>query len=357
MGRRLFWKVYLTLLASLVLVAILVGVAWRFTGDRVWGRWHAFRVHIADMVIPSSAEPRDELAHAVRRMARAVRADVSVYGRDRRLLVSEGEVIPLPPGDDDAGQRWRDHVIRVDMQDGRTLLARLNPPPPEPGPRILFLVLLVAAGVGLAAYPVTARLTRRLENLRSGVESWGHGSLATRVPEGGRDEVAQVARTFNAAAARVEALLLSQKALLANASHELRSPLARLRLAVEMRSSPGRNAEAEIAASLAEIDGLVAEILLASRLDHDAPARPETLSSVDLLGLAAEEAAPHGAHVSGDAVEVTGDATLLRRLLRNLIDNAVKHGAPPVEVTVARRPAKAVISVADHGAGRGAGRA
>jgi HAMP domain-containing protein len=210
LGRRLFWKVYLTLLASLVLVAMLVGVAWRFTGDRVWGRWHAFRVHMADIVIPAPAEPRPELIRAVRRLSRAVGADVSIYGSDRQLLVSEGEAIPLPPGDDDGGQGWHDRVIRVDLQDGRTLLARLNPPPPDPGLRILLLVLLVAGGVGLAAYPLTARLTRRLENLRSGVESWGQGSLSTRVPESGRDEVAQVARTFNAAAARVEALLLSR---------------------------------------------------------------------------------------------------------------------------------------------------
>jgi signal transduction histidine kinase len=354
LGRRLFWKVYLTLLASLVLVAMLVGVAWRFTGDRVWGRWHAFRVHMADMVIPSPAEPRRELIRAVRRLSRAVGADVSIYGSDRRLLVSEGEAIPLPLGNDDGGQRWHDRVIRVDLQDGRTLLARFNPPPPDPGLRILLLVLLVAGGVGLAAYPVTARLTRRLENLRSGVESWGQGSLSTRVAESGRDEVAQVARTFNAAAARIEALLLSQRALLANASHELRSPLARLRLAVEMRSAPHGGADAEIAASLSEIDDLVGEILLASRLDH-APVRPETLSEVDLLGLAAEEAAPLGAQVSGEPVDVKGDATLLRRLLRNLIENAVKHGAPPVEVTVSRGEGQAFIRVADKGQGVPAG--
>jgi signal transduction histidine kinase len=350
LGRRLFWKIYLTLLASLVLVAILVGIAWRVTGDRAWGRWHAFRVHIADMVIPSPAEPRAEIARAVGRLARAVGADVSLYGSDRQLLVSEGAAIPLPPGDDDGGQRWHAHIFRSDLQDGRTLLARLNPPPPDPGPRILLLVFVVAAGVGLAAYPVTARLTRRLENLRSGVESWGRGSLSTRVPDSGRDEVAQVARTFNAAAARIEALLLSQRALLANASHELRSPLARLRLAVEMRRADG-TADAEIAANLTEIDDLVGEILLASRLDHDAPVRPEMLSEVDLLGLAAEEAAARGAQVCGEPLEVRGDATLLRRLLRNLIDNAVKHGAPPVEVTVSRGDGHAVISVADKGEG------
>jgi signal transduction histidine kinase len=349
LGRRLFWKVYLTLLASLVLVVVLVGLAWRVSGDKMWDRWQTFRVQIADMIIPPAREPRDLIERTVRRLAGAAGADVSLYATDGRLIASSGAPIPLPEDREASGRHWRDGVFRVVLQDGRTLLARPDPPPPEPGPRILLLVLVVAGAVGLAAYPVTARLTRRLENLRAGVESWGQGSLATRVAEGGRDEVAQVARTFNAAAARVEALVTGQKALLANASHELRSPLARLRLAVEMPRSSGN--DREIAASLAELDGLVEEILLASRLDHDAPARADELTDVDLLGLAAEEAAAHDAGVSGEPVELRGDATLLRRLLRNLISNAVTHGAPPVEVRVSREADQAVIRVSDRGPG------
>ena len=82
---------------------------------------------------------------------------------------------------------------------------------------------------------------RRLEALRSGVERWGAGGLSLRVDAHGDDEVAVVARTFNAAAARIEQLLNAQKALLANASHEVPSPLARLRVAARLRALERRH--------------------------------------------------------------------------------------------------------------------
>ena len=90
-------------------------------------------------------------------------------------------------------------------------------------------------------------LTRRIETLQQGVAAFGGGDLSVRVAISGRDEIAKLAETFNASAARIEALLNAHKTLLANASHELRSPLTRLRMAVEgigtgeARSGPGRN--------------------------------------------------------------------------------------------------------------------
>jgi signal transduction histidine kinase len=232
----------------------------------------------------------------------------------------------------------------------------LRPPGLSPPLRILTIMLIVAGGVGLAAFPITARLTRRLEDLRSGVEQWGAGALSLRVDGAGDDEVAVVARTFNASAARVEALLASQKALLANASHELRSPLARLRLAIELWfAHPSAEMHAEIVRNLAESDQLVEEILLASRLDHLGPAAASAIP-VDLLGLAAEEAARIGADATcvsegGEPVEIDGDATLLRRLIRNLLENAAKHGRPPITIAVTQREAMARVVVADAGEG------
>ena len=108
---------------------------------------------------------------------------------------------------------------------------------------------------------------------------------------------------------------------------------------------PAAATHAEILRGLAEIDGLVGEILLSSRLDH-----PSLIPSeeVDLLGLAAEEAAPFEAVVSGEAV---GNARLLRRLLRNLLENAAQHGRPPIHVAVSRQGMEAVIIVSDQGEG------
>ena len=105
-----------------------------------------------------------------------------------------------------------------------------------------------------------------------------------------------LAARFNAAAERVQTLLQSHKALLANASHELRSPLTRIRMGLALvGSDPAHQAQrAEIARNIDELDQLIDEILLASRLDLSDPSNPAALGpeeEVDLLGLAAEECA------------------------------------------------------------------
>ena len=103
-----------------------------------------------------------------------------------------------------------------------------------PDHRMLLMFVVVGAVVSAAAYPIVRRLTRRLERLQQDVDAWGEGKLSMRVAVEGRDEVARLAVSFNRAAARIEALVDAQKSLLANASHELRSPLARLRMAAEL---------------------------------------------------------------------------------------------------------------------------
>ena len=249
----------------------------------------------------------------------------------------------------------RPPTMRIDLADGRILLARPRPPP-HPGLHILAMALLVAGGVALTVYPIAGRLTRRLEGLRSGVESWGAGALSLRLDETGNDEVAVVARAFNAAAGRVEDLLTSQKALLANASHELRSPLARLRMAIELwQERQATEIHEEIVRNLAEIDQLVAEILLASRLNHGAPdARAGTRVDLRRAGgrgggaVRGERRRRAGRRRRSRSI---GDARLLRRLIRNLLENAGRHGRPPIEVEVTGRPAGARIVVSDRGDG------
>jgi signal transduction histidine kinase len=352
--RRLFWRVYLTLLASLLAVAFLMAAFWWSIGERPHERWGASHVQLDDWSIPARDDPAGAVAAATKRLGDELGADISVYDAEGALAASRGAAIPLAAVADRG--RPLAQIMRVDLPDGRAVLARLRPPGLSPPLRILTIMLIVAGGVGLAAFPITARLTRRLEELRSGVEQWGAGALSLRVDAAGDDEVAVVARTFNASAARVEALLASQKALLANASHELRSPLARLRLAIELWfAQPNAEMHAEIVRNLAESDQLVEEILLASRLDHAGPSAARA-ARVDLLGLAAEEAARVGAGAAcvsdgGEPVEIDGDATLLRRLIRNLLENAVKHGRPPITIAVTRHKDMARIVVADAGQG------
>jgi len=353
--RGLFWKIYLTLMASLVAVAVLMGALASLFGEGGAPRWSAFRLQVDERLVPERDTPPGVVAAAMKELGDEMDADISVYGADKALVAAQGPPVAL---DGDERRRFGPppRIMRLDLADGRTILARLRPPRPRPRFRLLSMVLLVAGGAALAAFPLTARLTRRLERLRAGVERWGGGELALRVDEAGGDEVAVVARAFNAAAGRVEELLAAQKALLANASHELRSPLARLRMAIELwLAKPTPDLAAEIRRNLAESDELVDELLLASRLDHDGAARPP-VGPVDLTALAAEEAARFEPGVASlaegcGAVEIRGDATLLRRLIRNLLDNGARHGRPPVVIAVSRSGEAARIVVSDRGEG------
>jgi len=254
------------------------------------------------------------------------------------------------------------------MKDGRTIVVQL-PPRPRPGdgppgsrgwlPRgptgFLWLLGIVALAVAVGSYPIVRRLTQRLEDLRGGVERWGEGDLSVRMPENGNDEVAFLARRFNHAAERIETLVKSHKSLLANASHELRSPLARIRMGLElMEPEPAPRCREEITRNIAELDQLIDEILLASRLD----ARESdvgTVESVDLTGLAAEESARAGAELEASESEQTlvvqGVSKLLRRAIRNLLENARRYTSGPVRVSVVRQGANAVVRVCDRGPG------
>jgi signal transduction histidine kinase len=223
---------------------------------------------------------------------------------------------------------------------------------PHPIARHFHIVLMILAlSIGLTAYPLVRQISRRLERLQQGVESLGAGDLSARVPVEGRDEVASLAGSFNRAAAQIEQLVKANKAVLANASHEIRTPLARIRLAVELlKESAEADRTAALVQDIDELDRLVDEILLASRLD--AVTNSIEIQEVDLLALAAEECARYDtAQLEGDPAVIRGDARLLRRLLRNLLENAARHGMPPTQVRVFRSATVATITVWDQGSG------
>ncbi|MFN4351993.1 MAG: sensor histidine kinase [Hylemonella sp.] len=326
--QRLYIRIWLAVVAAIVLLTLIFGWIWREEAER----------------------------------ERAQRP-----GREIILRNAQGEVLGQAQtrGARVPGQGWE---FEVPLRDGQTVFVQLprpgNRPPPSPplGPtglpppyNLLVLLGLVAAAVALGAYPIVRRLTKRLETLQQGVERWGEGDLARRLPEDGQDEVAFLAQRFNVAAARVQALLLSHKALLANASHELRSPLARIRMGLElMQAQPSPANHEEMARNIRELDQLIDEILLASRLDAS-PDDLGPLEPVELVGLCAEECARTGAELEAPAgttsVLVSGLTRLLRRALRNLLENARRHGGGEVTLTLKTQGAHVEIRVCDRGPG------
>jgi signal transduction histidine kinase len=351
--RRLFHQFYLTVVASLVLVAVGAGLAWRFVGEASHGE-HAYQV-AADVIssgLPPASASIEAQRKALARFAARLKTDLALYDANREFIAAAGG--HLPP----FGKLRRDGRLHgwrgwegVRMNDGRWLVMRAPHRHRHPVLRGLSFIGAIALAVALGAYPVTRRIARRLERLQTGVDSLGAGDLSARVKVEGSDEVARLARSFNRAAARIEDLVNAHKLLLANASHELRTPLSRIRLAVELikeDADPRRKAELE--SDIAELNQLLDEIILASRLD--AVTELDAVEEVDLLALAAEECARFDeCSLSGVPAAVKGDPKLLRRMIRNLLENARRHGVPPVEVKLDAVGGRAILNVSDKGPG------
>jgi signal transduction histidine kinase len=351
--RRLYRQFYLTIVVSLLAVVLFAGALWRFAPDPSPAE-QAFEMaeELAATLVPPAEHGVAAQQAAIDRLHARLGVDLALYDADRHHIAAAGRPVPSPrrrggsgwvhgPG----GPAW---AIR--LPDDRWIVARA-PGRRPPVLRLLAFLGSAALVIAICAYPLVRRLTRRLERLQAGVESLGAGDLGARVKVEGKDEVARLAQSFNRSAERIEQLVASHKLMLANASHELRTPLARIRLGVELLkggADPKRKAELE--RDIAELDQLIDGILLSSRLDavDGIDAREE----VDLLALAAEEGVrfEHCA-VTGAPVLVQGDRALLRRLVRNLIENAERHGKPPIEVEVRPQGDEAMLTVSDAGPG------
>jgi signal transduction histidine kinase len=383
--RSLTLRIYLTVVLALALFALVSGLFMRshledqrtrFEGavqERVaaWGELLERSLPPADAGVAEQAAALNDWSDRLRLPMALDAADGTRIAASASFLRREGM---RPPGADDRPSP-RLHPIRLD--DGRTLWV-LRPPTPRAAPGgpmmgqppmgvpgapflpeglgLAALLLVLFAAVAAGAWPVARRLTRRLAALQQGVEAFGGGALNQRVDESGRDEVAALGASFNRAAARIEALLRSQKSLLANASHELRSPLARLKMALAMveDAAPEQRAalQREIATNIGELDALVEEVLLASRLDGTAGL--DRHDSVDLMALAVEEGARVQASVQGQAgavFDVRGDERLLRRAIRNLLENARRYGGSDIELNLTRSAGGIELRVCDRGPG------
>jgi signal transduction histidine kinase len=354
--KKLYVRIWLSVVLAVAVLTFMVGWAWRMAAE----------APLREVVI------RNEAGQVIGSgQSRMMRPPGVGYG-DRSRGEPDGD--GPPPGM--RGRYGNGPEFEVRMADGQTVHMHLPRPPQSPWTRppfgFFWTLSLVGLAVALATYPIIRKLTRRLELLQNGVEKWGEGDLSIRVSEGGQDEVAFLAARFNHAAERIEtlvksheSLLASQKSLLANASHELRSPLTRIRMGLELMGAPSSPAfKAEIARNIAELDQLIEEILLASRLDaHETDLG--TIEAVDLIGLAAEECARvdaeldvqlptqagSGQEANASVLPVQGVTKLLRRAVRNLLENARRHAAGNITVTLAKTDHQAIIRVCDRGPG------
>jgi signal transduction histidine kinase len=355
---RFFWQVYLALLGVIV-VFFGVASAIFFRADRPHVRHMHATMAVAELAFPSG-EPSAITQERMDAFAHALGGSAALYASDGARIAESGAPLPRPrlgmPG---AYVTHHPFTGVAPLSGGRWLVIAARDMEPPHAQMLLSLVglaLLIAAG----AWPVARGVTRRLEQLTARVSAFGAGDLAARAEAAGRDEIAALAAAFNRSAERIERLVASQRTLLASASHELRSPLARMRVAAELigeaSTTPERGAalRAQLARDVAQLDAAVDELLAVSRLDLLGSADH---APVDLLALAAEEAARAGGEADGAPALCSGDVRSLRHLLRNLIANAQRHaaGAPwsvsvaPLDPANPERGARVVVADAGPG--------
>lgn len=201
------------------------------------------------------------------------------------------------------------------------------------------LLLLIMSGM---LWMIARTMTWRINQLSRQITQLGDGDFSARVTPVGNDEITILARGFNQTAERIETLMNANKLLLAHASHEIRTPITRIRLQVEMmtmlasqfdktiQDKVQKRADA-INRDLTGLNDLVESILLVSRMD--AGHAIEKVEDVDLYELIKNEIQHYPqASFTGGHVIIQGQAKLLTHLVRNLLDNAHLHGVPPVSV-------------------------
>ncbi len=216
-----------------------------------------------------------------------------------------------------------------------------------------WLGLLLVVVAALAVW-TSALVLRPLEDTRKAMHRMASGDLTHRLDEHGPPELVQAARAFNGMANRIQDMLRTQQELMAGISHELRTPLARLRLETEMlrdRGVPDRRIVA-MEGDLAELDGLVGDVLEISRLELGTGLGP--LQAVDLAEVAAEAVRrwptpDHSVTVAGQAEPVQADPKRLLRVFGNLIQNAGKYA--PAGTAISILLDGTAFRVRDEGAG------
>jgi signal transduction histidine kinase len=359
MNRRLYLHLYAALLASAFVCLLVAAIAFRLLRDS--GGPPAERARRAAVILPERLPDVHATDAAVRlaQLGDELGVDIIIGdGRGPFLGAPTPHAFVLPHRPAAGWRRERMGPILVMPLDGDNWAA-LRPRGPYRRIKVhpFFATLVVLAVVmAVGSYPVARRVTRRLEDLARAVDRWGRGDLQHRVPVSGNDEVATLAATFNQAAERLDLLLGQQRQMLANASHELRSPLARLRMGLELIAEEPDSARREamvqqIHRDIVELDGLIEDVLLYARADVRVPAR--ALGPIDLRALVEEEAARTGALVDAAAASptISGDAVLIRHLVRNLLENAHQHGGGGVRALISAEATQVCFAVEDQGSG------
>ena len=221
---------------------------------------------------------------------------------------------------------------------------------------MLVLLLLVMTLVVLTAHRVLSRLLRPLRDLNEGVVRLGTGELDVALPNPTNDEFGSLTTAFNKMAVRVREMIAARDQLLLDVSHELRSPLTRMKVSLEMLPQSAQRTEMRI--DVAEMEHMVAQLLELERLRSG---RGVTFVRRDLVPILRDvartfENRPPGVRIvtALQKIPLEIDADKIRMVFRNLLENATRYSMAqscPVELSAAHNGDAIVVCVTDHGPG------
>lgn len=222
--------------------------------------------------------------------------------------------------------------------------------------------LLVLALAVLLCYALAYHLTAPLRRLQKALDHFGRGDLSARAHENRGDELGDLARAFDRMADRIQTLLAAERRLLLDISHELRSPLARLSVAVELARSGGNALPLDrIQKEADRLNALISQMLEVTRAEGDAENRKHERVELDqlvagLVDACSIEARARGCVLTLTApahVDVDGDSELLHRAIENVVRNAIRHApdGSKIEIAVENSGGRAHVRVRDYGPG------
>jgi signal transduction histidine kinase len=299
----------------------------------------------------------------------------SVFGGSHYLLDEHGVdivsganhegLLPRPPATQSREQRGNNLVLTHRSDDGRYWVVAVWWPPTGKSHPWIFLpyYLWVAGVITLLCWLTAVGVLSPIRQISKTAASFGRGELTARVMTRRQDEIGQLAQSFNQMADRVEGLITSERRLLGDISHELRSPLSRLKLATKLArtSLDQQSALDRIERDVDRMSSLVGDIVEITRMESDPSPRdmtPLKLNSlieaiVDDCRIEAETRGCSLAVAGHVASEIEGNRELLRRAIENVVRNAI-HYSPAkavVDVLLKEEPGTATIEVRDRGPG------
>jgi signal transduction histidine kinase len=364
--RSLFLNLVLIYLGTTVVLMLTVGIFFHLTVDRLQWTETPFGKHLQKYVEYLANELGDP---PQRDRALRLAQDLSIQSR---VTTPQGEWTTTADFPSDAALtgrnndphrlrpfgRYRDHFFVTLDRQGIRYTFLFQHEPFRRGNRRVVVWLLTLIGVVLGgSYLAVHWLFRPLSWLNVGVQEIAKGNLAYQVPVRSADELGRLTESFNFMATRVSNIVRAREQLLVDVSHELRSPLTRMKVGLEFVKDA--TVRTQLQQEARELETMVTELLEAERLSSDYGGIQAT--EADLIVLVRDlvetyhERQPTVRLVSSpETLLLRIDVERVRTALRNVIENALKYSPaadPPVEVRIQRDEGSAFVSVHDHGPG------